>query len=251
MRRTATDGSAGWKSRKEYFNMRSSQTQKLVQMVQLAILVALVIVLQLVGSFIHIGPTSISLVLIPIALGGMIFGPVVGGFLGLIFGIMTLVAGITGTDGFTYTLFSIQPMATTVICLGKATLAGLCGGLVFKALKKHNRWAATLCAAAIVPIVNTGLFILGGLTLVKDTLNASFVAEGTTLVYFLFIVCAGVNFLGEFGFNMILSPALYRLSLILTKKTDRPSEEPAEEDETTEQPVSEEPAEEEKNQNEE
>ena len=196
--------------------MINKTTDRLIRMVQLAVLVALVIVLQLIGSFIHIGPTSVSLVLIPIALGGMIFGPSAGALLGLTFGLMTLIAGITGTDGFTYTLFSIQPVSTIIICLGKATLAGLCGGLVYRLLEKRNKWLATFVCAATVPVVNTGLFILGGLTLVRETLESTFVGEGSTIVYFLFIVCAGLNFIAEFLFNMVLSPALYRLYDILT-----------------------------------
>ena len=47
----------------------SRSKQRTLQMVQLAILLALVIVLQLWGSNVKIGPTSFSLVLIPIVIG--------------------------------------------------------------------------------------------------------------------------------------------------------------------------------------
>lgn len=200
-------------------NATSKSTRaKLVQMVQMAILAALVIVLQLIGSFIHIGPTSVSLVLIPIALGAMLFGPVGGGVLGFIFGLMTLMAGVTGTDVFTSILFNAHPLGTITICLGKATLAGVAGGFVFKWLKHYNSLIASFATAAIVPIVNTGLFILGGLTLVADTLKANFVGKGDTLIYFLAIGCAGLNFVAEFGFNLVLAPVLNRLIIILTTK---------------------------------
>ena len=180
---------------------------KLLKMTELALLTAIVIVFQLLGSFIHIGPTSISLVLVPIVVGACLLGVGGGAFLGLVFGFMTLIAGITGSDYFTNVLFTAQPVATTVICLGKATACGVCAGLVFKALKNKNLYLASLLAAATAPIVNTGLFILGGLFLVNKTLETAFVAEGQTVVYFVVIVCAGLNFIAELLLNMIVSPA--------------------------------------------
>ena len=55
---------------------RTRINKKILTMAQFSILAALVIVLQLIGAFIHLGPTSISLVLLPIVLGGMLLGPV-------------------------------------------------------------------------------------------------------------------------------------------------------------------------------
>ena len=49
----------------------------------LAVLLALVIVLQLWGNNIKIGATGLSFVLVPIVLGGVLFGPSAGAFLGL------------------------------------------------------------------------------------------------------------------------------------------------------------------------
>lgn len=196
--------------------MRKQNSVRLIQMVQLAILAALVVLLQLLGGFIHIGPTSVSLVLIPIALGGMLFGPAAGALLGFVFGFITLMAGVTGTDPFTSILFNAQPFATSFICLFKATAAGFMGGLIYKLLKKINLWLATFAAAAIVPVTNTGLFILLGLIMVRKTLETNFVDENG-IVYFLVIVCAGFNFLAEFGLNLILTPALFRLTQLLNR----------------------------------
>ena len=67
-----------------------------------------------------------------------------------------------------------------------------------------------LGAAAAAPVINTGLFIIGALFL-SDTLRANFVAEGTSVLYFLIIGCAGVNFIVEFLVNLLVAPALYRV----------------------------------------
>lgn len=58
-----------------------------------AMLTALVIVLQLLGSFIRFGMFSISLVLIPIVVGAAMCGPAISAWLGLVFGIAVLLSG--------------------------------------------------------------------------------------------------------------------------------------------------------------
>ena len=84
-------------------------------------------------------------------------------------------------------------------------------------MKKKNEYVAVFVASAIVPIVNTGLFILGAL-LMSDTLSANFVADGSTVIYFLVIGCAGVNFLIEFAVNLISAPTIHRVMRIIGKR---------------------------------
>ena len=183
------------------------QKIKIIRMMQLALLTAIVFAFQILASSIPIGTTRVSLVLIPIVVGAVSLGPLSGGFLGLVFGIITLLAGAMGADPFTHTLFTSQPVATAIICLGKGTLAGIGAGLVYKLTKRANKLASAFLAAAAAPIINTGLFILGGLTLVSGTLQSNFVS-GTTLVYFLVIGCAGLNFVAEFLLNIVVAPAI-------------------------------------------
>lgn len=194
---------------------RKAQKVKTRQMVLLAILVAVILVLQLTGFAIKLPflGTPVSLVLIPITLGAMILGPVSGAILGFVFGAeVYLVCGVMGTDPFTSFLFQDAPIATAGICLIKSTLAGYLAGLVFKLLKDKNRIVATFCAAAVAPVVNTGLFILGCL-LIKSTLEGFMASAGigSTVIYFLIIGCAGFNFLFEAAFNLLLAPALNQL----------------------------------------
>ena len=186
----------------------NSQQQKIFRLTMLAVLTALVLVLQLTGTVIKLpGGTSVSLTLVPIVLGAMIQGPVGGAWLGFMFGLIVYVMGVTGADTFTFILFSEHPLLTAMVCFGKGICAGLFAGLLYKALIKIDPLIATFASAAIAPITNTGLFILGALTM-SDTLSANFVADGTTVIYFLVIVCAGINFIFEFILNMVVAPAL-------------------------------------------
>lgn len=181
----------------------------------LAVLLALVVVLQLWGNNIKIGGTGLSFVLVPIVLGGILFGPLAGAFLGLVFGFITLMYGVTGADSFTAVLFTEHPFLTVAVCLVKGTAAGAVSGLLFRLIEKKNGYVGVFVASAAAPIVNTGLFILGAL-LMSDTLSANFVADGSTVLYFLIIGCAGINFLAELAIDLLLSPAMYSVIRVVS-----------------------------------
>ena len=192
------------------------------RMVQLAVLLAIVIILQCFFGSIVVGTTSFSVVLVPIVIGAILLGPAAGTFLGFAFGLVVLIRGISGQDTFTNLLFMAHPLFTALICLGKGAAAGLAAGFAYKLLCKKNSFWAAVAAAAAAPIVNTGLFILGGLTLVKDTLEANLAAFGAdSVLIFLVIVCAGINFLVEFGVNIVMSPAIHRIVTVLKAKLVR------------------------------
>ena len=59
----------------------------------MAMLIAIVVILQLVGAIIRFGPFSISLVLMPIIIGASMYGAAEGTVLGLVFGIVVLLSG--------------------------------------------------------------------------------------------------------------------------------------------------------------
>ena len=72
-------------------------------------------------------------------------------------------------------------------------------------------------ASAAVPVLNTGIFILGSYTMM-DTFQNNFLGSGTSMFYFLVIGCAGVNFIFEFAVNLIFSPALQRIITVVSKQ---------------------------------
>lgn len=191
--------------------MKNSKTTKLVE---LGIFVALVLVIQLLGGAVKVGPISISLVLIPIAVGGILLGPLCGAVLGLTFGVATVIGGLTGADPFTATLLNSGAWGavfTTLLCLVKGTMAGFVSAFIYKLLAPKSKVAAVLLAAVAAPVVNTGLFILGALTVLNGLITQNFVGSGSNIIYFVFIGCAGVNFLIELAVNVIFTPAIRRI----------------------------------------
>lgn len=176
----------------------------------LGVLTAIIVVLQIFGSYFRIGTISLSFVLVPIVIGGIMTGVIGGMILGFIFGVITLVMGIVGADQFTFILFSDHPFLTILTCVIKGSAAGFMSGFVYKLLKDKNLTLSTFAASAVAPIVNTGLFIVGAFCM-ADTLNSNFVAENSNVVYFIFIGCAGINFLIELAINLVLAPSVCKI----------------------------------------
>lgn len=183
----------------------------------LAVLLALVVVFQTVGGFIQIGGLSLSFVLVPIVLGGILLGWGAGAFLGFVFGFIVLMYGVAGAEPFTAALLADAPFMTVMICLVKGLAAGIVPALLYKLIAKKSTFAGAVVAAVSAPIMNTGLFIVGCL-MINGTI-AGFTETGTMdeIVYFLFIGCAGWNFIIEFAINLVLAPAIHRVTLVVEK----------------------------------
>lgn len=180
------------------------------KMTGVALLMALVVVLQLLGGIIPpIGGFTISLVLIPIVLGAALYGPKTGALLGATFGVVVVIGCITGTDPGGAMVFQANPILCILVVIAKGTLAGFLSGLVYTALKSKNETVAMLLGAAICPIVNTGTFILCMAVFFIDVLSA-WAGGGDILGYILsgLILC---NFVPELIINLVFSGAGKRI----------------------------------------
>ena len=185
----------------------------------LAILTAVVVVLQFLGGFIRFGVFSISLVLIPIVVGAALYGPLAGGWLGLVFSIVVLI-----NDSAAF--LAINPFGTVVTVLVKGTAAGFVAGLVYRALSKwafifknlqtgKEGWEinlGVLLAAIAAPVVNTGIFLIGCVIFFLPTIREWGAAAGYENVgaYMLYGFVGG-NFLFELLVNLILSPVIVQI----------------------------------------
>ncbi len=167
------------------------------------LLTAIVVVLQFLGSFIHFGPFSISLVLIPIVVGAALYGKWSGAWLGLAFAITVFITGDAAL------FFTVNPVGTVITVVLKGVLAGLVAGLVYNCLEKKNKVAAVITAAIICPVVNTGIFLIGCALFFMDTITEW--AAGTNVFVYMITGLVTFNFLFELGANIILSPIIVKL----------------------------------------
>ena len=176
-----------------------------------AILTALVVVLQLVGSFIKFGMFSISLVLIPIVIGASVGGAKLGAWLGGVFGVVVLLSG----DAATFLAINVPGTIITVMVKGIA--CGAVAGWVYTWLAKYQKDAAVILTALACPVVNTGVFLLGCLVFFFDSVSEWASAGGESFLTYLILVMVGANFVFEVAFNMLLSPVISRLLALRSK----------------------------------
>ena len=197
---------------------RKTQRQKTLELVQLSVLVALVVVLQLLSALIPpIGGTvSITLTLIPVVIGAILFGKKGGAILGFSFGLIVMINCITGLDVGGNILWNANPFLTGMLCLVKGTLAGWVPAAVYSAITKTKiQSGSTVLTAMLAPIVNTSIFVVGMLLFFRETLSAW--AGGEDLIVYILVGLAGVNFLIEFAINMLLTPAIIRVVNVVKK----------------------------------
>ena len=184
--------------------------QKILRMVELAMLAAIIVVLQQIVIPLP-GGLTLSLVLVPIVVGAVLFGPAAGALLGGVFGVVVTFLVMTARAGELSTMMWVaNPAVTALVCILKGVAAGFCAGLIARAFKKRE-FVGIVFAAAIAPIVNTGIFLIGMLTVFREvmmTFAANIGMGGTGAVYFAVVVLVGVNFIIEFAANLILSPSI-------------------------------------------
>ena len=194
--------------------------QAVRQLVGTAILAAVIVILQLVASGIKIGPFTITLSLIPIILGAILFGPVSGAALGAIFGGMVCVAVVTGADIGGNAMFLLNPVLTLFLCILKSTVAGLVAGFVWKLFQKMKKPTVGVVVSSILcPVCNTGLLCIGILAFYHDLVTGWALGNGFANAFaYVILGMVGLNFLVELAINIVLTPVILRIISIVKKR---------------------------------
>lgn len=170
-----------------------------------AVLSALVIILQMIGQFIRIGPFSISLVLVPIVIGAALGGIGVSIWLGFVFSTVVIL-----TDASAF--LAINPLATVVVVFLKGIGCALVSALIYKIFEKKHPNIGIVSSSIICPIINTGIFVLGCFLFFFSNLSDWGIQSGYNNTFeYILIGMVGVNFLIELGVNAILSPVIIRI----------------------------------------
>ncbi len=178
--------------------MKNNKTQRLVVG---AILAAAVIVLQLVAGYIKLGPASITLTLAPIIVGGALYGKKMGAFLGFIFAFAVLIE--PGTGAF----YALNWWATIIIVLSKGIISAFVASWVYEVVSKKNGLVAVILSGIVLPVLNTGIFVVGSYFFFGPVFNPSGDLSGFSL---LSVIAVGIalNFIVELGVNLLLATGI-------------------------------------------
>lgn len=177
----------------------------------LAILVALVVVLQLFASAVPMFGITLNFSLVPIALAGILLGVRGGLIVGFASGLVTYITcAIMGMEPSTAYLFQTSPVLLTVTCLGKTTLAGLVAGLLYRPIAAKNKIVGSYVSSLSVPVVNTGIYMLGIVLMKSDVAAFLGLTESTANAVFVAVFALiWLNFILEIVVTIILTPAVH------------------------------------------
>ena len=170
------------------------------QIVGTGLLLALEIIFQIIGNYLQFGPVNINLSLLTIVLAAVLYGPLSGAVLGFFNGLMALLSPSTLAI-----FMPISPIGTVLACLTKTTLAGLFAGLIFNLLKNKNQIIGLVLAAFIVPVVNTGIFVICSLIFFRPFLESGVGDVYPNVGAFLVFGVIGWNFIFEIITTVVLS----------------------------------------------
>ena len=175
--------------KQKFFNIK--------MIVTTGILTAVQIVLQLLSSIIPTG-VNLNLSLVTITLGAVLYGPYIGGFLGLVCGVTILLSPATQF------FYGLSIPGTFLACLLKTTVAGLVAGFVFKPFKEKNELLGMVLASITVPLLNSLIFVFVSFFFFMEP-------AGMENIWILITAWVGFNFIFEILTNVIITPTAFKV----------------------------------------
>mgnify|MGYP004575560797 FL=1 len=187
--------------------MRNTKTSNMTIMA-LMTAVLLIFACTPIGT-IPIGPLSISLNMIPVAICAVAMGPAGGAAAGAIFGLLSFLQcfGIGIPSGMGIILVGINPFLAFIQRFVPRLLDGLLLGYIFRALSKKNVYAACAVTGFFSAFLNT-VFFMGALVLLfGNTEYVQGLIAGRNIIVF---ICAfvGVNAVVEMVVATLITGAV-------------------------------------------
>ncbi len=186
-----------------------------LRLTQLALLLAIQLILSFtpLGFIILPGMVSVTIMHIPVIVGGIVMGPLYGGILGLTFGLLSMYKATTAATSIVDQAFSPflsgSPLASVVMCIGPRILLGIAAALLFRLLASRlkSRGTAIAISAGLSTLLHTVL-VLGCMWALFDTLALKDV----------FMTLITLNCLLEIAVAVLVAVGVCRPLLRLEKK---------------------------------
>lgn len=181
--------------------MNRENQKKLFKLTLAAIFIAIIVIMTFTSiGYIKVGIIEITLLTIPVAVGGLLLGKSGGLLLGAVFGLTSFMQCF-GMSPFGAELLGINPILTFLVCMLPRLAVGFFGAWIFEALSKTKLHAnisaliSFLCSSLINTIGFVGLLIVFfGRTEYIQSVATSIGAQNMFIFFFLF---AGVNSIAE------------------------------------------------------
>lgn len=200
--------------------------QKIARIVIMGLLTAILIVMSFTPlGYLNIGPLSITLNIIPVAIAALTMGPIGGAAVGAVFGLTSFLqcVGVGLPSPFGVTLFSISPLFTVITCFVPRILDGLLLGYINKFVSKlSNGIVSSFVTGFFAAFLNT-LFFMSALMLLFGNSEYIMGMRGDMNVIAFILAFVGVNAIFEIAASTIVTgavgTALLKAKLIPNFKT--------------------------------
>ncbi|MBE6539574.1 MAG: hypothetical protein E7674_02405 [Ruminococcaceae bacterium] len=178
--------------------------------VDCAILCSLTVVLQILSTLMsNYLQFSLTLALIPVAVACIHYGAKCGIIVSAAMGITLFIECVVGFDVGGGIMFALSPVKTFIGSAVRVVLAA-CGVILAGALTskfKEKKWRSFLLSA-LLPVFNTGIFLLAFITMFNPLLHEWASGAGSTVISYIFLGLVGVNFIIEVITCVALCPAI-------------------------------------------
>ena len=196
------------------------------RMTELALLMAIIILM----TFTPLGylPTpwglSITLIVIPVAIGGIVLGPKAGAFLGLVFGLFSFIKTFTPMGSvLNIAMLEASLPKFVILCIVPRVLVGWLPALLYRKLKgfaKLRTFSQAVCCF-LTPIFNTLFYMTGCWLFFSDTWLAHTGNSGSGInVLFLMLGAVAVNGIVEAAACLVLGTAVSKALIHALHRND-------------------------------
>ena len=200
--------------------------QKIARIVIMGLLTAILVVMSFTPlGYLNIGPLSITLNIIPVAVAALTMGPVGGAAVGAVFGLTSFLqcVGIGLPSPFGVALFGISPLFTIITCFVPRILDGLLLGYINKLVSKiSNGFVSCFVTGFAAAFLNT-LFFMTTLMLLFGKTKLIMDMRGEMNILAFMCAFVGVNAIFEIVASTIVTgavgTALLKAKLIPNFKT--------------------------------
>lgn len=187
------------------------------RMTELALLMAIVLLMAYtpLGYLNTPWGLSITLIVVPVAVGAIVMGPKAGAFLGLVFGLTSFFKTFGGA-GLGPVMLDANPLGYFILCVVPRVLVGFLPGLIYLGLKRFEQYrtASQALCCFLTPVLNTSLYMTTLWLLFSDTWLAYNAIEGSGFsVLVLMLSGVAVNGIVEAAACLLLGTAVSKALL--------------------------------------
>ena len=208
---------------------QGKKLSKLQYMVITAVLAAIIVFLMFSGlGYIPTGfGFTITILMIPVAIGAILLGPGAGAILGTVFGLTSLATCFLGLDALGVALLAISPWKTVIVCLVPRILVGYLCGLIFKALNgkilkgRKTDLLSYGIASVSAALLNTLFFFVALWIFFGSDPAVTQYTGGSSNFFVLIGALGGINAIGEAVACLILGTAIAKALNMVMKRASK------------------------------